>query len=30
LLAELAHDYPRNPLYRKELDKLDRELALRR
>ena len=30
LLAELVHDYPRNPLYRKELDKLDRELALRR
>jgi hypothetical protein len=29
LLAELAHDYPRNPLYRKELDKLDREMALR-
>ena len=28
LLAELVHDYPRNPLYRKELDKLDRELAL--
>lgn len=28
LLAELVHDYPRNPLYRKELDKLDRKLAL--
>jgi len=27
LLAELVRDYPRNPLYRKELDKLDRELA---
>ena len=30
LLAELAHDYPRNPLYRKELDKLDRQLAFAR
>lgn len=28
LLAELVRDYPRNPLYRKELDKLDRELAV--
>jgi len=28
LLAELAHDYPRNPLYRKELDKLDGNPAL--
>jgi hypothetical protein len=28
LLAELVRDYPRNPLYRKELDKLDRKLAL--
>jgi hypothetical protein len=27
LLAELAHDYPRNPLYQKELAKLDRKLA---
>ena len=27
LLSELARDYPRNPLYRKELDKLDRKLA---
>ena len=27
LLAELARDYPRNPLYRKELDKLDRQSA---
>ena len=27
LLAELAHDYPRNPLYRKELDKLNLKLA---
>jgi hypothetical protein len=27
LLAELVRDYPRNPLYRKELDKLDRQLA---
>lgn len=30
LLAELVHDYPRNPLYRKELDKLQLKLALRR
>lgn len=29
LLAELAHDYPRNPLYRKELDKLSVKLAVR-
>jgi tetratricopeptide (TPR) repeat protein len=28
LLAELARDYPGNPLYRKELDKLDRRLAV--
>jgi len=28
LLAELAHDYPGNPLYRKELDKLDGKAAL--
>jgi len=28
LLAELVRDYPRNPLYRKELDKLDRKLAI--
>jgi hypothetical protein len=28
LLAELAHDYPGNPLYRKELDKLNVKLAL--
>jgi tetratricopeptide (TPR) repeat protein len=28
LLAELVRDYPRNPLYRKELDKLDRKLAV--
>ena len=28
LLAELVHDYPRNPLYRKELDKLDVKLAV--
>jgi hypothetical protein len=27
LLAELAHDYPSNPLYRKELDKLNLKLA---
>lgn len=27
LLAELAHDYPANPLYRKELDKLNLKLA---
>ena len=27
LLAELVRDYPRNPLYRKELDKLNLELA---
>ena len=27
LLTELVRDYPRNPLYRKELDKLDRKLA---
>jgi hypothetical protein len=27
LLAELTRDYPRNPLYRKELEKLDRKLA---
>ncbi len=27
LLAELVRDYPRNPLYKKELDKLDRRLA---
>jgi hypothetical protein len=30
LLAELVHDYPRNPLYRKELDKLQLKLALNR
>jgi len=30
LLAELVRDYPRNPLYRKELDKLQLRLALRR
>jgi hypothetical protein len=28
LLAELAHDYPRNPLYRKELDKLNVKLGI--
>lgn len=28
LLAELVHDYPRNPLYRKELDKLERKLVV--
>ena len=28
LLAELVRDYPRNPLYRKELDKLDVKLAV--
>ncbi len=28
LLAELVRDYPRNPLYRKELDKVERKLAL--
>jgi hypothetical protein len=28
LLAELVHDYPRNPLYRKELDKLNLKLAV--
>ena len=27
LLAELVRDYPRNPLYRKELDKLDHKRA---
>jgi hypothetical protein len=27
LLAELAHDYPGNPLYRKELDKLKLKLG---
>jgi hypothetical protein len=27
LLSELVRDYPRNPLYRKELDKLDRKPA---
>jgi hypothetical protein len=30
LLAELVRDYPRNPLYRKELDKLERKLAFAR
>ncbi|HEX3743937.1 MAG TPA: hypothetical protein VHW09_08400 [Bryobacteraceae bacterium] len=29
LLAELVRDYPRNPLYRKELDKLQLKLAMR-
>ena len=28
LLAELVHDYPRNPLYRKELDKLNAKLGV--
>ena len=28
LLAELSHDYPGNPLYRKELIKLDHKLAV--
>jgi len=28
LLAELVHDYPRNPLYRKELDKLNLKLTI--
>jgi len=28
LLAELVHDYPRNPLYRKELEKLNGKLAV--
>ena len=27
LMAELVRDYPQNPLYRKELDKLNRQLA---
>jgi hypothetical protein len=27
LLAELVHDYPRNPLYRKELEKLEKKAA---
>jgi hypothetical protein len=28
LLAELVRDYPRNPLYRKELEKLEKKLAV--